>query len=113
MHFESIFFISSQYRFARLEQPSQFNGDPCDYTDKETEDCVPNNPCRNKVRCDGFVCAVTGKDLGGKEWWCSGGFSETTTLNILLLQEFAGRKRCQELTLVQPYLCCVCSSDFK
>ncbi|NXJ62060.1 CO8B protein, partial [Rostratula benghalensis] len=50
-----------RYRFARLEQPSQFNGDPCDYSDKETEDCVTNNPCRNKVRCDGFVCAVTGR----------------------------------------------------
>ncbi|NWI30403.1 CO8B protein, partial [Sula dactylatra] len=50
-----------RYRFARLEQPSQFNGDPCDYSDKETEDCVTNNPCRNKVRCEGFVCAVTGR----------------------------------------------------
>ncbi|XP_054690011.1 complement component C8 beta chain isoform X1 [Grus americana] len=50
-----------RYRFARLEQPSQFNGDPCDYSDKETEDCVTNNPCKNKVRCEGFVCAVTGR----------------------------------------------------
>ncbi|NXU48825.1 CO8B protein, partial [Turnix velox] len=50
-----------RYRFARLEQPSQFNGDPCDDSDKESEDCVTNNPCRNKVRCDGFVCAVTGR----------------------------------------------------
>ncbi|XP_008499027.2 complement component C8 beta chain [Calypte anna] len=50
-----------RYRFARLEQPSQFNGDPCDYSDRETEDCVTNNPCRNKVPCDGFVCAVTGR----------------------------------------------------
>ncbi|KAM6199702.1 LOW QUALITY PROTEIN: complement component C8 beta chain [Sarcoramphus papa] len=50
-----------RYRFARLEQPSQFNGDPCDYSDKETEDCVTNNPCRNKVRCEGFMCAVTGR----------------------------------------------------
>ncbi|XP_071897600.1 complement component C8 beta chain isoform X1 [Anas platyrhynchos] len=50
-----------RYRFARLEQPSQFNGEPCDYSDKETEDCVTNNPCRNKVRCEGFVCAVTGR----------------------------------------------------
>ncbi|KAM8805831.1 complement component C8 beta chain [Eudromia elegans] len=50
-----------RYRFARLEQPSQFSGEPCDHSDKETEDCVPNSPCRNKVRCDGFVCAVTGR----------------------------------------------------
>ncbi|XP_050163435.1 complement component C8 beta chain isoform X1 [Myiozetetes cayanensis] len=50
-----------RYRFARLEQPSQFNGDRCDPSDRETEDCVTNSPCRNKVRCEGFVCAVTGR----------------------------------------------------
>ncbi|NXB41265.1 CO8B protein, partial [Eulacestoma nigropectus] len=50
-----------RYRFARLEQPSQFSGDPCDYPDRETEDCVTDSPCRNRVRCDGFVCAVTGR----------------------------------------------------
>nr|XP_042707340.1 complement component C8 beta chain isoform X2 [Chrysemys picta bellii] len=50
-----------RYRFARVERPSQFNGDPCDYSDKETEDCVTNSPCRNKVRCEGFVCAITGR----------------------------------------------------
>ncbi|NWV17353.1 CO8B protein, partial [Origma solitaria] len=50
-----------RYRFARLEQPSQFNGEPCDYPDREAEDCVTNSPCRNRVRCDGFVCALTGR----------------------------------------------------
>ncbi|XP_074859244.1 complement component C8 beta chain [Carettochelys insculpta] len=50
-----------RYRFSRVERPSQFNGDPCDYSDKETEDCVTNYPCRNKVRCEGFVCAITGR----------------------------------------------------
>ncbi|NXX86517.1 CO8B protein, partial [Urocolius indicus] len=60
-----------RYRFARLEQPSQFNGDPCDYSDKETEDCVTNNPCRNKVRCDGFVCAVTGRCIA-RRLLCNG-----------------------------------------
>ncbi|KAJ6662582.1 hypothetical protein lerEdw1_011719 [Lerista edwardsae] len=45
-----------RYRFARVERPSQFSGDPCDYSDKETEDCVTNRPCRNTVRCEGFVC---------------------------------------------------------
>uniref|UniRef100_A0A8D0HGI0 Complement component C8 beta chain n=1 Tax=Sphenodon punctatus TaxID=8508 RepID=A0A8D0HGI0_SPHPU len=53
------FSLSLQYRFARVERPSQFSGDPCDYSDKETEDCVTNSPCRNTVRCEGFVCAVT------------------------------------------------------
>ncbi|NXV48989.1 CO8B protein, partial [Uria aalge] len=60
-----------RYRFARLEQPSQFNGDPCDYSDKETEDCVTNNPCRNRVRCDGFVCAVTGRCIA-RRLLCNG-----------------------------------------
>ncbi|KFO82222.1 Complement component C8 beta chain [Cuculus canorus] len=60
-----------RYRFARLEQPSQFNGEPCDYSDKETEDCVTNNPCRNKVRCEGFVCAVTGRCIT-RRLFCNG-----------------------------------------
>nr|XP_003220222.1 PREDICTED: complement component C8 beta chain isoform X1 [Anolis carolinensis] len=45
-----------RYRFSRVEQPSQFGGDRCDYADKETEDCVASRPCRNTVRCEGFVC---------------------------------------------------------
>ncbi|XP_077189704.1 complement component C8 beta chain [Paroedura picta] len=47
-----------KYRFARVEQLSQFGGDPCDYSDKETEDCVPNSPCRNTIRCEGFLCGT-------------------------------------------------------
>ncbi|XP_028589161.2 complement component C8 beta chain [Podarcis muralis] len=47
-----------RYRFVHVERPSQFGGDPCDYSDKETEDCVTNRPCRNTVRCEGFVCAT-------------------------------------------------------
>ncbi|XP_061489150.1 complement component C8 beta chain [Rhineura floridana] len=47
-----------RYRFVYVERPSQFGGDPCDYSDKETEDCVINRPCRNTVRCEGFVCAT-------------------------------------------------------
>ncbi|XP_042319999.1 complement component C8 beta chain [Sceloporus undulatus] len=45
-----------RYRFARVEQPSQFGGDQCDDADQETEDCVTSTPCRNTVRCEGFVC---------------------------------------------------------
>ncbi|XP_051480289.1 complement component C8 beta chain isoform X2 [Apus apus] len=60
-----------RYRFARLEQPSQFNGDPCDYSDRETEDCVTSKPCRNTVRCDGFVCAVTGRCIA-RRLLCNG-----------------------------------------
>ncbi|XP_013930446.1 PREDICTED: complement component C8 beta chain-like, partial [Thamnophis sirtalis] len=54
---EFIISILLQYRFARVEQPSQFGGDPCDYTDNESEDCVINRPC-SKARCEGFLCAT-------------------------------------------------------
>ncbi|XP_053106726.1 complement component C8 beta chain isoform X2 [Hemicordylus capensis] len=47
-----------RYRFSHVERPSQFGGDPCDYSDKETEDCVTSRPCRNTVRCEGFVCGT-------------------------------------------------------
>ncbi|XP_070795615.1 complement component C8 beta chain [Pituophis catenifer annectens] len=46
-----------RYRFAQVEQPSQFGGDPCDYTDNESEDCVINRPC-STARCEGFLCAT-------------------------------------------------------
>ncbi|XP_064004335.1 complement component C8 beta chain isoform X2 [Pogoniulus pusillus] len=50
-----------RYRFALLEQPSQFGGDACEYSDRESEGCATSSPCRSKVRCDGFVCALTGR----------------------------------------------------
>ncbi|NXO93658.1 CO8B protein, partial [Certhia brachydactyla] len=60
-----------RYRFARLEQPSQFGGDPCDGSDREAEECVTNSPCRNRVRCDGFLCAVTGRCIA-RRLLCNG-----------------------------------------
>ncbi|XP_055485002.1 complement component C8 beta chain [Psammomys obesus] len=50
-----------RYRHAYLLRPSQFNGELCDFSDKEVEDCVTNRPCRSQVRCEGFVCAQTGR----------------------------------------------------
>ncbi|XP_038191132.1 complement component C8 beta chain [Arvicola amphibius] len=50
-----------RYRHAYLLRPSQFLGDLCDFSDKEVEDCVTNRPCRSQVRCEGFVCAQTGR----------------------------------------------------
>nr|KAF6381375.1 complement C8 beta chain [Pipistrellus kuhlii] len=50
-----------RYRHAVLLRPSQFHGDPCRLSDKEAEDCVTNAPCRSQVRCEGFVCAQTGR----------------------------------------------------
>ncbi|XP_051043971.1 complement component C8 beta chain isoform X2 [Phodopus roborovskii] len=54
-------FLWFQYRHAYLLQPSQFHGELCDFSDKEVEDCVTNRPCRSQVRCEGFVCAQTGR----------------------------------------------------
>nr|XP_020008275.1 complement component C8 beta chain isoform X3 [Castor canadensis] len=50
-----------RYRDAYLLRPSQFLGEPCNFSDKEVEDCVTNRPCRSQVRCEGFVCAQTGR----------------------------------------------------
>ncbi|KAL4699801.1 hypothetical protein H8957_000462 [Semnopithecus entellus] len=50
-----------RYRYAYLLRPSQFHGEPCNFSDKEVEDCVTNRPCRSQVRCEGFVCAQTGR----------------------------------------------------
>ncbi|XP_036035781.1 complement component C8 beta chain isoform X1 [Onychomys torridus] len=50
-----------RYRHVYLLQPSQFHGELCDFSDKEVEDCVTNRPCRSQVRCEGFVCAQTGR----------------------------------------------------
>ncbi|KAM8788221.1 complement component C8 beta chain [Rhynchonycteris naso] len=50
-----------RYRHAILLRPAQFLGDPCRFSDKEAEDCVTNAPCRSQVRCEGFVCAQTGR----------------------------------------------------
>uniref|UniRef100_A0A8C5ZL41 Complement component C8 beta chain n=1 Tax=Marmota marmota marmota TaxID=9994 RepID=A0A8C5ZL41_MARMA len=50
-----------RYRHAYLLQPAQFHGEPCDFSDKEVEDCVTSRPCRSQVRCEGFVCAQTGR----------------------------------------------------
>ncbi|XP_008051243.1 complement component C8 beta chain isoform X2 [Carlito syrichta] len=56
-----LFMLLTQYRHAYLLQPSQFLGEPCNLFDKEVEDCVTSRPCRSQVRCEGFVCAQTGR----------------------------------------------------
>ncbi|XP_059230870.1 complement component C8 beta chain isoform X2 [Mustela nigripes] len=50
-----------RYRHVYLLQPSQFYGEPCNFSDKEVEDCVTSRPCRSQLRCEGFVCAQTGR----------------------------------------------------
>uniref|UniRef100_A0A8C5NWU1 Complement component C8 beta chain n=1 Tax=Jaculus jaculus TaxID=51337 RepID=A0A8C5NWU1_JACJA len=50
-----------RYRHANLLRPAQFHGEPCNLPDNEVEDCVTHKPCRSQVRCEGFVCAHTGR----------------------------------------------------
>ncbi|XP_075396026.1 complement component C8 beta chain [Tenrec ecaudatus] len=60
-----------RYRHTYLLRPSQFYGEPCDFSDKEAEDCVASSPCRSKVRCEGFVCAQTGRCIN-RRLLCNG-----------------------------------------
>ncbi|NXN18782.1 CO8B protein, partial [Indicator maculatus] len=60
-----------RYRFALLEQPSQFGGDPCDYSDRESQGCATNSPCRSKGSCEGFLCALTGRCIS-RRLLCNG-----------------------------------------
>ncbi|XP_059739694.1 complement component C8 beta chain isoform X1 [Bos taurus] len=60
-----------RYRHAYLIRPSQFHGEQCNFSDKEVEDCVSNRPCRSQVRCEGFVCAQTGRCIN-RRLLCNG-----------------------------------------
>ncbi|KAM4872073.1 complement component C8 beta chain [Thomomys bottae] len=60
-----------RYRHAYLLRPSQFHGEPCNYSDKEVEDCFTSRPCRSQVRCEGFVCAQTGRCIN-RRLLCNG-----------------------------------------
>lgn len=48
-----------RYRYAKLEQPSQFGGELCSYYGRDVEPCSTASVCRNSRRCEGFVCAIT------------------------------------------------------
>ncbi|XP_043941450.1 complement component C8 beta chain [Protopterus annectens] len=50
-----------RFRYATLERPSQFGGEPCDTNDREEEACISSAVCRNEKRCEGFTCAETGR----------------------------------------------------
>ncbi|XP_055359754.1 complement component C8 beta chain [Betta splendens] len=52
-----------RYRYLKLEQPSQFGGNPCDTHDREEEACeVPARyTCDNVPLCEGFLCNQTGR----------------------------------------------------
>lgn len=52
-----------RYRYAKLVQPSQFGGQPCNFHGREEEACnVPSRyTCNNVPLCEGFLCAQTGR----------------------------------------------------
>ncbi|XP_062386305.1 complement component C8 beta chain isoform X1 [Sardina pilchardus] len=52
-----------RYRSAKLLQPSEFGGEPCNVQGREEEPCTPPSrfKCTSAPLCQGFVCAVTGR----------------------------------------------------
>ncbi|XP_008332413.1 complement component C8 beta chain [Cynoglossus semilaevis] len=52
-----------RFRYARLEQPSQFGGEACSLHDREEEACdVPARyNCDSVPLCEGFLCTQTGR----------------------------------------------------
>ncbi|OCT84869.1 complement component C8 beta chain [Xenopus laevis] len=50
-----------RFRYARLTQPAQFGGDPCNRIDRQEDPCASRNPCRNTKTCEGFRCTETGR----------------------------------------------------
>ncbi|KAG9329268.1 hypothetical protein JZ751_006296 [Albula glossodonta] len=50
----------------KLQQPSQFGGEPCDAHGREEETCTPPSrmSCRDVPSCEGFVCGTTGRCVG-------------------------------------------------
>uniref|UniRef100_A0A3Q1H6Y9 Complement component C8 beta chain n=1 Tax=Anabas testudineus TaxID=64144 RepID=A0A3Q1H6Y9_ANATE len=52
-----------RYRYAKLDQPSQFGGEPCNFFGREEEECaVPARyTCENVPLCEGFLCTQTGR----------------------------------------------------
>ncbi|KAM6918338.1 complement component C8 beta chain [Xenentodon cancila] len=52
-----------RFRYAKLEQPSQFGGEPCHFHGSEEEACeVPARyTCDNVPLCEGFLCTQTGR----------------------------------------------------
>lgn len=52
-----------QYRYAKLEQPSQFGGQACNFHGREEEACAVSSryTCDNVPVCEGFLCATTGR----------------------------------------------------
>ncbi|KAG5847479.1 hypothetical protein ANANG_G00126490 [Anguilla anguilla] len=52
-----------RYRYKKLQQPSQFGGEPCNVHGRDEESCTPSArlTCRDVPSCEGFACATTGR----------------------------------------------------
>ncbi|KAF7223128.1 complement component C8 beta chain [Nothobranchius furzeri] len=52
-----------RYRYARLDQPSQFGGEPCSFHGRQKEACevAARYACDNIPVCEGFLCTQTGR----------------------------------------------------
>ncbi|XP_041804860.1 complement component C8 beta chain-like [Chelmon rostratus] len=62
-----------RYRYAKLDRPSQFGGQPCNFDGREEEACaVPARyTCDNVPLCEGFLCSQTGRCIP-RTLQCSG-----------------------------------------
>uniref|UniRef100_A0A8C2XFN7 Complement component C8 beta chain n=2 Tax=Cyclopterus lumpus TaxID=8103 RepID=A0A8C2XFN7_CYCLU len=62
-----------RYRYAKLDQPSQFGGQPCNFHDREEEACdvSARYTCDNVPLCEGFLCTQTGRCIH-RTLQCSG-----------------------------------------
>ncbi|XP_056277309.1 complement component C8 beta chain isoform X2 [Pseudoliparis swirei] len=62
-----------RYRYAKLDQPSQFGGQPCNFHDREEEACdvSARYKCDNVPLCEGFLCTQTGRCIP-RTLQCSG-----------------------------------------
>ncbi|XP_076601152.1 complement component C8 beta chain [Chaetodon auriga] len=62
-----------RYRYAKLDQPSQFGGQPCNFHDREEEACPVSAryTCNSVPLCEGFLCNQTGRCIP-RTLQCSG-----------------------------------------
>ncbi|XP_010746369.2 complement component C8 beta chain [Larimichthys crocea] len=62
-----------KYRYAKLEQPSQFGGQPCNFYGREEVACPVSAryTCNNVPLCEGFACTHTGRCIP-RTLQCSG-----------------------------------------
>ncbi|XP_030259929.1 complement component C8 beta chain [Sparus aurata] len=62
-----------RYRYAKLDQPSQFGGQPCNFHGRQEEACAVSAryTCNNVPLCEGFLCIQTGRCIP-RTLQCSG-----------------------------------------